>query len=126
MSFDSCERRRKWNLLHPGVQKRYHAISYQKTKEKCLARVQKWRQENPEKFHAQHVVEWAIESGKLIRPTSCKCGRTENIQAHHEDYKKPLEVTWLCIFCHRQLHRKLSRLRVTNKFIEKEQISWTS
>jgi hypothetical protein len=112
MPFDKFEYKRTWNSLHPGAQRRYHAVSYEKTKEKCLARVQKWRQKNPEKIYAQHVIAHLIESGKVIRPIYCKCGKMENIQAHHEDYKKPLKVIWICMFCHRRLHSKSSHLRV--------------
>jgi hypothetical protein len=48
--------------------------------------------------------------GDLVRPDACsKCGQTpllnkagvSQIQAHHADYAKPLEVEWICVFCHR-------------------------
>jgi len=33
------------------------------------------------------------------------CGAMKS-EAHHEDYSKPLEVTWLCRTCHKAEHRK--------------------
>ena len=32
------------------------------------------------------------------------CGAA-NAQGHHEDYAKPLDVTWLCARCHSAVHR---------------------
>lgn len=41
--------------------------------------------------------------GKLI-PQPCRyCGNAE-VQMHHEDYSKPLEVIWLCKIC-KKCHR---------------------
>ena len=50
----------------------------------------------------------AIKSGRLIRPATCsQCGgTTPQIEAHHTDYSKPLDVTWLCTYCHFQAHGK--------------------
>jgi hypothetical protein len=55
--------------------------------------------------NASHRVRLAVEKGKLI-PQPCEsCGEKEgNIDAHHPDYKKPLEVIWLCRSCHKLLH----------------------
>jgi len=48
----------------------------------------------------------AIHSRKLIRPNNCSnCGETTRIIAHHEDYTKPLEITWLCQSCHVRRHK---------------------
>ncbi len=58
---------------------------------------------------ARGKVHAAIKKGILTRPSSCsKCGSPDKklrdgrtaIQAHHEDYSKPLDVEWLCVRCH--------------------------
>lgn len=53
------------------------------------------------------AVKWAVESGKIHRPPVCsRCEEPgHRIEAHHEDYSKPLEVTWLCSRCHGELRR---------------------
>lgn len=61
----------------------------------------------PEKARAHDIVKRARRSGKLI-PKDCEhCGVKEKVQAHHEDYSKPLEVIWLCIPCHHRVHYPL-------------------
>jgi predicted DNA-binding protein YlxM (UPF0122 family) len=63
---------------------------------------------------AQNLAEKAVEKGILQRSSVCencgqaghfKDGRT-SIQAHHADYNKPLEVTWLCQRCHHAWHKE--------------------
>jgi hypothetical protein len=47
----------------------------------------------------------AIKRGLLERPSTCEfCGKIGRVEAHHEDYNKPLEVIWLCPICHRNYH----------------------
>jgi len=62
---------------------------------------------------AGKLVDTAILRGKLIPGACARCGCTppprrtrqrRNIQAHHEDYDKPLEVIWLCHPCHVAVH----------------------
>jgi predicted DNA-binding protein YlxM (UPF0122 family)/ribosomal protein S27AE len=62
---------------------------------------------------AQHLVEAAVTKGLLI-PKPCEncgsCGEMKDgrstVQAHHDNYAKPLEVRWLCQKCHHLHHRK--------------------
>lgn len=63
-----------------------------------------WRKRNPEKVRAHSAVARAIRSGRLVRGPCEKCGTTEAIHAHHDDYGKPLEVRWLCPAHHSYTH----------------------
>ena len=51
----------------------------------------------------------ARQRGELVPPDACsKCGEQPEhaylMEAHHEDYSKPLDVVWLCLSCHRKHH----------------------
>ena len=70
------------------------------------------------KQHARSKGQHAIQSGRLVRPTTCPlCGSGNyRIEAHHEDYLKPLEIVWCCGKCHVQLDRaRLLRLGLRRK-----------
>jgi hypothetical protein len=62
------------------------------------------RDKNPHKIAARNEVSMAIQSGALSRGDCESCGAIDDIHAHHDDYSKPLDVTWLCRSCHRKLH----------------------
>lgn len=64
----------------------------------------------PEKKRAHEAVRLALQSGRLVPQPCAACGREEQPHAHHFDYSKPLDVTWLCQPCHYLLHR-LIKLR---------------
>jgi hypothetical protein len=64
-----------------------------------------WRSQNPHKRKAHFLVKNAIRSGAIAKPTACElCGKSDQLEAHHEDYKKPLDVVWVCKRCHFNLH----------------------
>ena len=65
-----------------------------------------WRNRNPEKYHAHRLVDNAIRGGRLLKQPCEVCGATEDVEAHHADYSKPLDVRWLCYIHHNELHRK--------------------
>lgn len=65
--------------------------------------------ENPEKRHAATIVNNAVRDGKLFKEPCFFCGEDDRLHAHHHDYNKPLDVTWLCVKCHRRLHAYLDK-----------------
>ena len=60
-------------------------------------------QENHKKNLARQTVRNAIRDGKLIKKECEICG-DPNSEAHHIDYDKPLDVTWLCRRHHLEQH----------------------
>lgn len=63
-----------------------------------------YRKRYPKKYSAHQSVAWAVKSGRLVNPGICGCGSTFHVEAHHDDYDKPLEVRWLCSLCHKRWH----------------------
>jgi ribosomal protein S27AE len=56
-----------------------------------------------EKFRARDKTYKAIKSGALVRQPCQACGDPK-VEAHHDDYSKPLDVRWLCHKHHREVH----------------------
>ena len=43
---------------------------------------------------------------RIIVPVWCqRCGCVTELEAHHQDYSRPLSVEWLCSTCHGLAHR---------------------
>jgi hypothetical protein len=68
-----------------------------------VARSQRQRKAEPEKYKARSAVGHALRKGSLTRKPCELCGDKKS-QAHHEDYSRPLDVIWLCFYCHREAH----------------------
>ena len=56
---------------------------------------------------AYSAVNAALRSGLVVRNSCVKCGEGR-AEAHHEDYRKPIDVTWLCRKCHAARHREIN------------------
>ncbi len=67
-----------------------------------------WIKRNPHKRQAHIKVGGAIRSGRLIKQPCEVCGETK-VEAHHDDYSKPLDVRWLCTTHHAERHVELRR-----------------
>lgn len=65
-----------------------------------------WREQHPDKKQCHMLLNEAVYSGNVTKPSSCQiCEATGNLHGHHHDYTKPLDVWWLCPSCHHLLHR---------------------
>jgi hypothetical protein len=88
MAFASPERRAEWARNN-----------YWRNREAELARARKRRLDHPEQQRAHHAVNNALRDGRLTKgpcerePWGDCWGRME---AHHDDYSKPLDVRWFC------------------------------
>ncbi len=70
-----------------------------------------------EKRRARDKLNYAKRAGRIAEPFQCqRCGRPNSrysetdpeavdLDAHHEDHERPLDVTWLCRACHRAVDR---------------------
>lgn len=92
--------------------------SYAKHASKRLSDIKNWQKENRDRINeaqrknyhsikgqAQRAVKYALKRGEIKKLPCTICG-AQKVEAHHEDYTKPLEVTWLCKKHHRERHRK--------------------
>lgn len=66
----------------------------------------KWDKKNMHKKRAIWRVWHAKQTGQLVPEPCIRCG-SDNSHGHHEDYRKPLDVTWLCRRCHATRHREI-------------------
>ena len=61
----------------------------------------------PERHKARLEVRNAVRNGVLVKPFFCeRCPSITDVEAHHDDYSKPLGVVWLCRNCHSNVHMK--------------------
>jgi hypothetical protein len=91
----------------------------EKGKAKYQAQDKLVRERTPEKCRARELLRNALRRKELTKPDSCMiCTSTQfEIEAHHPDYSKPLEVIWVCRPCHGIVHRKIKsdRERLSEK-----------
>ena len=60
---------------------------------------------------ARNYLNRLIRNG-LVERLNCEiCGSDKNVEAHHEDYSKPLDVIWLCRIHHDHHHHKENQLK---------------
>lgn len=68
------------------------------------------RKRHPIKYKARAALNNALASGKIKKPKECsKCSASNVIiHGHHSDYKRPLDVIWVCPECHAGYHREVA------------------
>ena len=98
------KRRAHYDANKAEIKPRLRAY-YRANKGKVSAGVRRWESVNPEKKLAHRAVAYAKRCGELV-PQPCEVCGLEKVEAHHDDYSKPLDVRWLCRTHHRQWHRE--------------------
>ncbi len=81
----------------------YYRKRYKEDPEKHKEKVRKWNESNPEKRTAHMRLNAQISSGKMKR-AKCEVCEADKVDAHHDDYSKPLEVRWFCRRHHKAHH----------------------
>lgn len=90
----------EWRERHRQSNRAYRASGRQADS------VRRWRERHPDRYRAHNVLWNELKYGRM-KPEPCgRCG-AEKAHAHHHDYSKPLEVTWLCPGCHAAEHKKM-------------------
>lgn len=64
---------------------------------------ERMRLKYPYKWLSRGRLGFAVKSGKIEKKPCEVCGE-EKSQGHHPDYRKQLEVKWLCFKHHREAH----------------------
>jgi hypothetical protein len=95
---------KKWNAKNKEKIHKTSAAWTERNRESKRASTRKHDRMYPEKYAAHNALRHAINAGKIRRPDTCPCGNPKP-EGHHPDYSKPLMVMWLCMKCHRELHR---------------------
>ena len=95
---DNVERVREYDRERAKSPKRKAALT---------AQTQRYRALNRVKYLAHNAVNNALARGKLVKPDACfECKKSGVIHGHHDDYRKSLEVRWLCAVCHSAWHQQ--------------------
>jgi hypothetical protein len=73
-------------------------------KDKIYETTKVYRKNNPNKYKAHGKVAYEIRIGNLSKKPCEECGEISGVNAHHDDYSKPLDIRWLCSTHHKQWH----------------------
>ncbi len=97
-----CKRAYDNNRL-PSIRdkrKLYRVRHYRENRERLNKEARDYRKKYPLKVRAREAVRNALRDGRLHKEP-CYCGEVK-VEAHHEDYSRPLNVEWLCNWHHKQ------------------------
>lgn len=89
---------RRWREKHPEKRRQSLKRYYESIKTTRNHKI---------KTNAREAVIQAVTTGKIMKPNACsQCYTITDVEAHHDNYDKPLDIKWLCKTCHSKLHRK--------------------
>lgn len=112
---ENLERVRAYDQMRASMPHRVTARQeYQKTQQFAQshsAAAKRWAAKHPKRREANVIVGHALRDGKLQKVPCHVCG-CENVEAHHPDYDRPLDVVWLCSSHHKEAHAIAKELEV--------------
>ena len=109
--------RERVNLPH-RVEARKRYAQTEEGREKANAAKRRYIERNSLVRAAHLAVNSAIRDGKLIKQPCEVCAAIEDVQAHHDDYSKPLDVRWLCVYHHAQHHKQERMVKRNMQLLE--------
>jgi len=77
-------------------------------KEKKKLYTKKYQDKHAIKRAAHLILGYEVKKGNITLTPCKKCFNTDDLNAHHEDYTKPLDIVWLCKTCHGKRHREIN------------------
>ena len=122
--FCSNDCRKEYLRIHPRLGENAPVWKGGVHKENRAKKSRSYWRDNTEKARAHDAVKRALKAGKLQKGPCRYCQTTHFVQAHHEDYTKPLDVIWLCPACHSWYHTlergTLAQPKPLNRAISRE------
>lgn len=85
------------NYMRTNKPEKWRAMRYKATL--------KYRTKHKDRQKARTMINNLLRDKKLIKEPCIKCGSFK-VQAHHKDYKNPLDIIWLCDKHHKAVHLK--------------------
>lgn len=95
---------REYDKGRSGLEKRVKArAEYARAHKHGRKRSALYKARYPLRYEAHNAVGNALRDGRLVKQRCEVCGSLRT-QAHHPDYRKPLDVMWLCRKHHVEWH----------------------
>lgn len=88
--------------------KKYQREYRQRTASKVarLKLARKQRLKHAIKFRARNIVNKAVKRG-VIKKQPCLFCKNPKTEAHHKNYKRPMDIIWVCRLHHEHLHGRM-------------------
>ena len=105
------QNQKRWAREHKDAVRAASRRARRKRRANGLEKIYKQRPDAQLRMTVQRMVYLARKLGILVKQPCQRCGDPKSL-AHHEDYSRPLEVTWLCTPCHGLRHAELRALGI--------------
>lgn len=113
----NIEKIRQYDRNRPNKEHRLEITKKNAKKYQALRDLWSKKPENKLKKYYYNLVRRAVLSGKLKKLPCEKCGTSEKVHGHHDDYNKPLDVRWLCAKHHSEHHKMLNQQKRKNETV---------